>query len=704
MRDPSNHNEKTNHVTFKENTQVDSPPTQDGAEDWQIEINDEVQELPKINIPLKQTPTSRLSSSSASSPYGPTKSDGSLVSDGSSMSDGSSWSHGLSRFDGSSKFDSGNDTPLSTPATGPLIGEVPKPQYISERLYKEFLAKSEPVHIRLDITCKNLEDYGNNSGSSDGTPGIRTPDGKTLEDFQPTVGDVIKRIRRPKYPIQVHDGPPVAMTEGQHRRIMRWRYKDCSEHPWIVWLQSPNLQRIEKVAAPYVKRLFPEVEEIEVEFLAAGGYNKVYTLTAKSETTQQYRTYIFRVAAPVYPYYKVESEVATMELVRSSTSIPIPVVYAYDSNWNNELGFEWILMESMNGNPDWYDEMDWDTKLRLTKTVALWTSQLAQIRVHKIGSIFMRCHGSNMEYYVGRSVASFFFTDRNIWYDGDRGPFDTLERYYRAILALQRFEATQAESITQVTKCEEPEVAKNDDAPTRTIDGELILPLTEEEFYEQADRDDAEFRNWRGGGSDYYQGILEIIHNYEEALPYLLDTARHEPAPFVASPHHHDMSVLNIFVDQSGKPTALLDWEHIYLTPPYTRYLYPKFLQNPYMNGPPQEKFYKLDTEKGQKEYKEDMEEYQKLLLGKEFKAEIERLNPTLAEEAWSERYEYWAEFCQQVCNIQVMASHWDDWLEEQLEEDREGDADEDEEGDVDLDVDEVMTDVNRKEDEEYAP
>ena len=47
------------------------------------------------------------------------------------------------------------------------------------------------------------------------------------------------------------------------------------------------------------------------------------------------------------PRLKTESEVATMEYIRTHTSIPVPTVYFYDSNPYNRLGGEYIIMSKV---------------------------------------------------------------------------------------------------------------------------------------------------------------------------------------------------------------------------------------------------------------------------------------------------------------------------------------------------------------------
>lgn len=47
------------------------------------------------------------------------------------------------------------------------------------------------------------------------------------------------------------------------------------------------------------------------------------------------------------PRLKTESEVATMRYLRERTTVPVPVVYHYDSNPFNRLGGEYILMSKV---------------------------------------------------------------------------------------------------------------------------------------------------------------------------------------------------------------------------------------------------------------------------------------------------------------------------------------------------------------------
>lgn len=502
---------------------------------------------------------------------------------------------------------------------------------------------------------------------------------------------VIKRIPKPEYPIQVYQGSPIAASEEHQRRLMRWRYNSLEYVPFVVWLMEPNLERIKEVAKPHLQGLFPALEDIEVELLAQGGFNKVYTITARSEKMGKHKTFIFRVAVPVYPYYRLESEVATMELVRSSTSVPVPIVYAYDSNPYNSLGYEWMMMEKVNGRQvyDLWEDWDWDSKLGMTKKVALWTSQLANITSNKIGSIFMRYLESNLEFYVGRSIQGIYFNERNLWCEVPRGPFGDLESYYRASLALQKYENSQWESdATQPKAGKELEQMDNDKAFTdvgaSSDELQTPFPLTEDTFFAQADRDDAEFLSWKGRPPKYFRSVIERIAEYEAALPSLLDPAKHKPIDSITSLSHHDMSLQNIFADESGNLIALLDWEHIGLEPLHFRTIFPKYLsEGDDIDYEPQRENYGCTED-----YKLDMEDYEKDLLRDEFQAELKWHDPALAEEAWSDRLKYWGQLCYQICNVEELAFGPEgDWIREQLNTKSEEDEDDEEEEEEDEDA-----------------
>lgn len=163
--------------------------------------------------------------------------------------------------------------------------------------------------------------------------------------------DVIRIISKPKFLIRVNnDGPRIFSFEAR-RRIMRRRQTDpCDDVHMPVWLVKPDTICIKDIIQPYLQLLGCESDDILIQYLDEGSWHKIYTISTRTCKTSEPIHYVFRVALPVDPYCKIEFEVATTEIVRHSTNIPVPIIYASDSSTKNMLGLEWMLMEKLTGN------------------------------------------------------------------------------------------------------------------------------------------------------------------------------------------------------------------------------------------------------------------------------------------------------------------------------------------------------------------
>ena len=84
------------------------------------------------------------------------------------------------------------------------------------------------------------------------------------------------------------------------------------------------------------------------------------------------------------------SEIATMRLVRSRTTIPVPLVYGFDVDVTNLLGFRYILMEALPGHSsgrgfaETVPEAKWD---KFTDQFADYYYQLSTLRFPSMGSL-----------------------------------------------------------------------------------------------------------------------------------------------------------------------------------------------------------------------------------------------------------------------------------------------------------------------------
>lgn len=188
--------------------------------------------------------------------------------------------------------------------------------------------------------------------------------------------------------------PPCHLVDKQKSRIV-WTGEGFGQPKaqWAkVWLSgSADIDSIRAILGPLHPLLdFGGIDDadipITIEPLAEGTWNQAFTISKESGD----RHFVFRVSKPVFPWFKVESEVATMHYVATKTTIPVPHVYAYDSSSDNALGYEWILMDKIAGSSfyDLQSDMSMEERLDVAKTVADWVHQLHSLQFESIGSVY----------------------------------------------------------------------------------------------------------------------------------------------------------------------------------------------------------------------------------------------------------------------------------------------------------------------------
>jgi hypothetical protein len=188
-----------------------------------------------------------------------------------------------------------------------------------------------------------------------------------------------------------------------------------------------------------------------VAFLAEGAFNKLYTITQTSKADgDQPNAYIFRVSLPVEPFYKTASEVATLSFLRRQTSVPVPKVIAHCSTVENELRFEWILMEKIPGVSlrSLWSDMSLEAKTKIVRQVGWYVGELREkCLFDAIGSLYHRAElgekedvvaTSYNEFVVGPIVTTFFFVGgRRMRVERNRGPYRNDHDYMLALTQVE---------------------------------------------------------------------------------------------------------------------------------------------------------------------------------------------------------------------------------------------------------------------------
>lgn len=443
--------------------------------------------------------------------------------------------------------------------------------------------------------------------------------------------DIIQVVPRPEFPIQVYEGPPPPYPQEAQNRSIRWVHETYHFAPYAQWLKEPSYRRIRDTLRPHLDRLGYESASVEIAFLSEGGFHKVYTITTPNQETKQLKSFVLRIPLPADPYFKTESDVATTEIVRHTTNVPVPVIYAYDSSSDNPLGFEWILMEKINGEPmfDYWRKMDYDSKLRFTKLVANWNAQLANIVSKKIGAIYIHYTATELQFYVGRCVNSIFTQESRLSYDVYRGPFKTPADFYASVLAVT------AQDVDNLRYKNRAGLMR--DARYQFLD----------RIWTMRNRvDDDEINEWQEKREKDLEILSTAIEALQERLPALC-----ERLPAVDSStrlSHHDLSLDNVLVDENGMPVTLLDWESSELRPLVFLADFPIFLDGSELYYEPQPHIipstsklrYDLEEIKAyeaqnERVYLENLDIYVKQKLRTEYQAELRRLNSPLQDANW---------------------------------------------------------------------
>jgi hypothetical protein len=191
-----------------------------------------------------------------------------------------------------------------------------------------------------------------------------------------------------------------------------------------------------------VRRLDLGNEAPTICFFAKGAFNKLYAMECNKGH------FIFRISLPVAPGVKTQSEVATATFMRKNTSIPVPETFAYDANLQNELGFEWILMEHVEAQPlhDVWHTMSWLKKGLLVMQTVQFMAQSFRREMPSIGSLYfvdsdqVITPTSPKAFTVSETVLPPFFKSTNFELDI---PFISSADYIAARIALTQHFASK---------------------------------------------------------------------------------------------------------------------------------------------------------------------------------------------------------------------------------------------------------------------
>lgn len=362
-------------------------------------------------------------------------------------------------------------------------------------------------------------------------------------------------------------------------------------------------------------------EVVRIKFLSSGTFHKAFLVLFKDG-----EEVVMRMARRFMPRIKTESEVATLDYIRTKTTVPVPEVYYYESNQYNELGAEYIIMSKAKGVPllRVHRQMDMDEKRQLLSNLAFHMLTLFKHRFNAIGSLYstrspavapsvpqtpsvsrpgtpkLRSRSSLgtrppltplssapsptfptlahiiPTFSVGPIVSWPFFGEGRGLQQLDRGPWSSFEAYLVACCE-REIDAVRKESEGRVTS----------HRPHRPPEAGTSAPSSSDE----EDEDDGEiyYRDYRTMQrssllvSYAYQRVETVRAEMDQFKKYMRNLGvgsmkRDELDAF--SLDLHDLSLANIFVDEHdpSEITCIIDWESTCIRPLWQCAHLPAFL------------------------------------------------------------------------------------------------------------------------------
>ncbi|KAE8376630.1 phosphotransferase enzyme family-domain-containing protein [Aspergillus bertholletiae] len=307
---------------------------------------------------------------------------------------------------------------------------------------------------------------------------------------------------------------------------LKWHTTFAGSSP--VWPSEPAISTIFSIASEALAAHDARVEDrssLAVNFFAQGAFNKHYEIVVPNHKDK----FLFRVTLPVDPFFKTESEVATLAFLRQKTSIPVPEVVAWSSTSDNALGYEWVLLKKIEGVPleQRWRSISMDTKLQICERLAAYATELRSLPFDQIGSLYFE--GINARTESGSS------TDNS-------QPIKFMSSYIGKGVDVGQM--MQTAWITSGV-----EIAQSEDASD--IDSDCDEDLVEEA-----------------------PDMLNVCETAQGMIVRLFPSADPDTGHTL---YHHDLNLNNIIVDPASlRINAVIDWEMVCVLPQWASFYYPK--------------------------------------------------------------------------------------------------------------------------------
>ena len=328
--------------------------------------------------------------------------------------------------------------------------------------------------------------------------------------------------------------------------------------PKPVWITIPDEGLLQSFAKARLQKRFDKKFDVKIELFAEGNVTRSYLLTtSKGLGSKKTKDFLLRISLPIAPVSKTLSEVGTLQYLREYTKIPVPVCFDHEFIAWKEIGYEWVIVERIQGftlSKVW-SEIPFDKKVTLTQQMAKFVIELEKSTSPRLGSLYvdspsqgigLSCKLNGLRdstgYAVGRHCSLLQSIGNQEVLSIDRGPFNTSYDYISALIA------TQSDSIANIHNW--PQYKQVDDA-IEAQGSELKMccfglhELRPDTFDPCGEKDKFDF------------GFMQ-----RESFVFC----------------HNDLSADNIIVDKDFEIVAIVGWEFASFMPRWYTLSFPSFL------------------------------------------------------------------------------------------------------------------------------
>ncbi|GAB7355411.1 hypothetical protein MBLNU459_g5928t1 [Dothideomycetes sp. NU459] len=289
---------------------------------------------------------------------------------------------------------------------------------------------------------------------------------------------------------------------------------------------------------------------VSITKLAEGGSNKVFRLVMDDSSVV-----IARIPTPNAgpPFKTTASEVATMDFARTILEIPVPKVFSWSAQADNEVESEYIIMEEATGTPLWkvWEKMDISDKHRIVNDIVAIEKKFLSSSFTLYGNLYYAADAfpgcqpailaNNMSrkeemqngYVIGPVVDRDFWKQDRATMKISRGPWKSAQAYLEAIA--QR-EIAWIETYAKT-----------------------------ESAYDSSVVSDAQ----QSPGSH-----ISLYRKFLSVSPYILPD---EERLVRSTIWHWDLHAPNIFVNENGI-TSIIDWQDVWAGPLFLQARHPKLV------------------------------------------------------------------------------------------------------------------------------